>query len=234
MKKLMTLALVLTLALGLMLPALAEDASDCLVVTGTATVTLQPDTATIELGAQTRANSVGEAYRENSKVMDGLIAKVMELGLAREDIRTSQFNVYFEQAYDSMSTGAIRGNFNVTNMIVITIRDISKVSDILDAASQAGANNIYGLTFSSSKSTEAYHQALKKAVEDASAKAEVLAQAAGRTLGRIVKIEDTPIYGVPYGMENRISFEDAKASGAPILAGDASVVATVSLQFELK
>lgn len=236
MKKLMTLALVLTLSLTFLIPALADDDAGRLVVSGTATVTLKSDMATIELGAQTRASTVSEAYQENSKVMDALLAKVEELGVAREDIRTSQFNVYFEPNYDVLNSGAggVKGNFNVTNMVVITIRDITKVSAILDAASAAGANNIYGLVFSSSKNAEAYQQAMKKAVEDATAKAKVLAEAAGRSLGSILRIEDTPNYGVPVGLENRMNFTDAKASSAPILAGDASVMANVTLHFELK
>lgn len=237
MKKLMILVLSLVLLMAAFMPANAEGGDDRLVVTGTATVSLKSDMATIELGAQTRGRSVSEAYRENSRVMDALIARLEALGVKREDIRTSQFNVYFEQSYDSMTSAAnslINGSFNVSNMIVITIRDISQVSSILDAASETGANNIYGLSFTSSKSTEAYHQALKRAVADARAKAEILAEASGRTLGRLTLIEEQQSNGMPFGLENRMNFQDAKAGGAPILSGDASVMANVTLHFELK
>ncbi|HPA61053.1 MAG TPA: SIMPL domain-containing protein, partial [Clostridia bacterium] len=127
-----------------------------------------------------------------------------------------------------------KGVYVVNNMIFVTLRDIDKVSAALDAAAAAGANNIYNLVFQSSQSTEAYHKALTRAVEDARAKAEVLARASGRQLGELVRIESGDYAGLPYGIQNRADFAVAEGGGATILSGDVSVTAYVTLSFALE
>lgn len=235
MKRITTVALIAVLALSLALPALAEDGG-ALLVTGTATVSLQADVATVEIGAMTRGHSVADAQKENAAIMEKLVAEMGRLGIPAEDIRTSQFNVYFEQGESVVGTTSrlISGNYTVTNMVSITIRDIAKVSEAIDAAAAVGANNIYGLSFQSSKAAEAYHQALRRAVEDAKTKAMVLAEASGGALGAIVKIEANEAYGTPYGIMNRDSFAgDGAAKATPILSGDVSVTANVTITFGL-
>ena len=236
MKKFIVALLALTLALALSIPALAEDNGPRLVVTGSATVALPADSATIEIGAQTRGRTVGEAHRENGRIMEDVIREMEKFGVSKEDIRTSQFYVYFEQN-NSVYTAAenlIGGSYTVTNMVYITLRDITRVSEAIDAAAAVGANNIYNLTFQSSKSSEGYNQALKRAVEDAEAKAQVLAEASGKTLGDIILIESNDTYGAPYGIQNRADFAGEAAVNTPILSGDVSIGAFVTLTFALR
>ena len=155
MKKLITIALTFALMLSLALPALAEnDVEDMskLVITGNAIISLEADTATLEVGAQTRGKTVAEANQENIKVIDAIIAEMEKLGVEKKYITTSNYNVYFEQDYSVVGTAQslINGSFVVNNMLRIKIVDITKVSAVIDAASAAGANNIYGLDFQSS------------------------------------------------------------------------------------
>lgn len=236
MKKLIIALFALVLALSLAIPGLAENDTSKLIVTGTATVSLPADSATIEIGAQTRGRTVGEAHQENARIMEDVIREMEKFGVSKEDIRTSQFYVYFEQN-DNMYSAAenlIGGSYTVTNMVFITIRDITRVSEAIDAAASVGANNIYNLTFQSSKSTEGYNQALKRAVEDARAKALVLAEASGKTLGDIILIESNDTYGAPYGIQNRADFSGEAAVNTPILSGDVSISAYVTLTFALQ
>lgn len=239
MKKIISSLIALALLMALSIPALAESPAvkeHDLIITGTATVALQADMATIELGAQTRGRTVAEAHKENAGIMEQVIAEMEKLGVKKEDIRTSQYYVYFEQ--DSSVVNAaerlISGSYSVTNMLFITIRDITRVSDAIDAAAAVGANNVYNLTFQSSKSAEAYHQALKRSVDDARAKAEVLALATGQTLGDIIRVESVESYGMPYGIVNRENFAGEADWKTPILSGDVSVTANVTLTFELR
>lgn len=237
MKKILASILTLALILSLSLPALAENTAPqaTLVVSGLATLSLKADLATIELGAQTRGKTVAEAHRENVRIMDQIIAEMEKLGIAKEDIRTSQYYVYFEPDLSVVGTvqNMISGSFSVTNMLQITIRDVDKVSDAIDAASQAGANNVYGLTFQSSQAPDAQMQALKNAVENARAKAQVLAEATGKTLGDILKVETQDAFAFPYDGVARQSFA-AEAKSTPILSGDVTLSAAVTLTFALK
>lgn len=236
MKKLILSLLTLSLVLSLALPGVAEGEDAKLVVTGTATVSLQADSATIEIGAQTRGRTVGEAHKENARIMEDVIREMEKFGVSKEDIRTSQFYVYFEQNSNvySAAENLIGGSYTVTNMVFITLRDITRVSEAIDAAATVGANNIYNLTFQSSRSTEGYHQALRRSVEDAREKALVLAEASGKTLGDIILVESNEAYGAPYGIQNRADFLSEAAVNTPILSGDVSISAYVTLTFALK
>lgn len=245
MRKILSFMLTLALVLGLSLGALAQEPSAqvlpaplnsaTLVVSGTNSVGIKSDLATIELGAQTRGRTVGEAHQENIRIIDAVIAALEAAGVQREDIRTSSYYVYFEP--DGSMTGAvaslISGNFTVTNMLSVTIRDIDSVSTAIDAASAAGANNIYSLIFQSSKRQEAYHQALQGAVADARAKAEVLALAAGKTLGSLVKLESNELMGTPFESAADQKFAGEMATSTPILAGDVIITASVLVTFNL-
>lgn len=238
MKKILSILLILALALSLGLPALAEGnrpEKPLLVVSGTATVSLVADLASIEVGAQTRGQSVSEAHQANAAIMESVIAELGKLGIDKKDIRTTQYNVYFEPDYSLMSAAGQpqSGNYTVTNMLNITIRDISRVSAAIDTAAKAGANNVYSLMFQSTGQAEAYKEALEKAVADSREKAQVLANAAGNALGRIVKVESGEYYGGPYQYYTGGDVAAEAAKATPILSGDVSVSATVTLTFEL-
>lgn len=239
MKKLISTLLVLVLSLGLMATAFAAETPQepaQLVVSGSSTISLQADMAAIELGAQTRGKTVGEAHKANITIMEAIIAALAEVGIAKEDIRTSSYYVYFEQdgMYTGETSGPISGNFNVTNMVQVTIRDIEQVSAAIDAASVAGANNVYSLIFQSTKSKEASNQALALAVEDARAKALVLAAATGRELGELEKVESTDSYAYPMEGVLPDKFATEGQASTTILAGNVSVSSNVVLTYRLK
>lgn len=239
MKKLTALFAALVLILSLSATAFAEkdvDEMSKIVVTGNATVALTADMAMLDLGAQTRARTVGEAHKTNAQTIGAILKALKELGIPDKDIRTASYYVYFEPDYSV--TGAVErllnGSFSVTNMLQVTIRDVDLVSKAIDVAAEAGANNINSINFMSTQSNEAYNKALQRAVDDAKAKAAVLAQAAGRELGLIVKMEANEAYGVPYGISNRFDFDAKEAAATPIIAGDVSVTANVVVTFEMK
>lgn len=119
-------------------------------------------------------------------------------------------------------------------MLYVTIKDLDKLVQAIDSALAAGANSIYGLVFSSSKSTEAYHTALQRAVEDAQAKAKVLADAVGKELGDVITVTNEALYGGSFGARNAMDMMAGSEKGAAIITGDVSVTASVIVEYELK
>lgn len=237
MKKTFITLLALALLLTLSLPAMAEDTKKPgeLTITGSYTVILQADTATIEVGARTLDKTVAQAQAKNNAIMDEVIKQLTALGFDKKDIRTTQYYIGFEPDYSftTYSQQAENGNFSVTNMLGITVKDLSLLPKVIDTASAAGANNAYNLTFSSSKTKEAYQEALKMSVEDATEKAAVLAQAAGRELGEVLTMSATEGYQ-GYGMDARMMYAEGSAKATPILPGTQSLTASVSITYELK
>lgn len=233
MKRIFTLTLALLLTLSLGTAALAQEkAPASITVSGTATISVTADMATLQLGANTRAKTVQEAAKENDAIMQKVIQALKDLGIPEEDLVTSQYSVYSEIPYDVASSLRTPDPiYVVTNMLIVTVRDLSKVAPAIDAATKAGANQIVQLSFEASKHREAYDKALTRAVEDAQAKARVLAEAAGKKLGELTSINATEVFGVPYGAQNRFEMLDAASKGPSIISGDVSVNANVTLVY---
>ena len=232
MKKL--LALILTLMLALPAACLAETAAAdgaTITVTGSAVVTLEADYAQVSVGVSTSAKTVDEASKQNAEAIHTVIEALKAAGVKEDDIATSNYSVHAEYDYSSLGGQKLSG-YNVTNQLNVVIRDMAHIGATLDKATAAGANNIYNIQFLSTKADEAQDEATAYAVQDAMRRAELLAEAAGLTLGNIVSISDST-GGYAVVTRSYKSTLDA-AAGNSILPDDASVSASVTIVFELK
>lgn len=211
--------------------AFAEGAQGVIRVSGHAAVSLSADTAVLQIGVNTRKSTVQEAQAENTNLMNAVILAIREAGVGEKDVSTSQFDVYsaFDYKLDEQGNEVSIPCYQVSNMLSVTIRDLSILGAVLDAAMAAGANTTYGIQFSSSLENEAYQKALTRAVEDAAVKAQVLATAAGKQLGDLVLI-DASQQNHYYGITNTYNAKVAQDSAA-IVSGDVSVSASVIMEY---
>ncbi|MBE5775912.1 MAG: DUF541 domain-containing protein [Clostridiales bacterium] len=228
------LSLIVALLLSLSLPAFADE-DRTVTVEGSASVSLKADMATIEIGVETKHADVAAAQSENTRVMNAVIAALQACGISEDDLITSNFNVYTVYDYSYSSVGAEERimNYTVSNMLSVTVRDLTVIGQVLDVAVEAGANQIYGLNFTSTESNAAYQKALMRAVEDAQEKAQVLCTASQVELGKLLHI-DAQETGYVYGARNTFTMDAASAKGAAIVSGDVQVGATVTLTYEIK
>ncbi len=240
MRKIMVCLLSVLLAFALAMPALAQENERVMRVNGSATVSLAADTATIQIGVNTRKDTVREAQSENARLMAAVMQAIKDAGVDEKDIVTSQFNVFsnFDYEIDSFGKEIRKLHYEVQNNVSVTIHDLTMIGTLLDAAMDAGANTSYGITFSSTKQNEAYLKALARAVEDAQQKAQVLAAAAGVELGQLTQIttgQNTVVFGRDaYGISNTYSYDAKAAAGTSITSGDVSVMADVVLEYSFK
>lgn len=214
---------VLGAIVALTLPSLAQDtgspaptnADRTVTVSGTATIKAKPDEAVVSLGVQTEANTAQAALADNATKMTALIAALMDRGVAKDDIATSYVSIYPTYGNNGMD---ITG-YQAVNQIDVTIRDISKVGEVIDDAVKAGANLSNGITFKLSDENQGVNQALADAVANARSKAETLAGAGDAQLGQVVSIQEgsagytPPIY---YGRD--LAASSAGAASTPIQA----------------
>ena len=235
MKKMIAVCLA-CLLIVLSVPALAEENPRLIHVSGNATVALAADTATLQIGVNTKKPTVQEAQKENAALMNAVLDALHAIGIEDQDIMTSQFNVSSMSDYSVSPLGKeIRTQYyEVQNNVSVTVHDLTLIGQVLDAAMEAGANTSYGITFSSTKQNEAYEKALTRAVEDAMQKAGVLAAAAKVQLGNLVSMNATQNHAAgSYGVSNFFAYE-AKAMdrGTVIASGDITVNADVTLEYE--
>ena len=163
------------------------------VVTGTGTATVAPDIAKINLGI-TESGTVLKTVQDsvNTKSQN-LVAQIKKLGIADKDIKTISYYVYPQYDYTT-PTQRITG-YQVSTSYEITIRDFTKINDLLASATSFGANTIGGVNFdlSDDLKNKTLQDARDQAVTEAKTKAEGLAKAAGITLGKIINVsEETP------------------------------------------
>jgi uncharacterized protein len=201
-------------------------------VSGTGRVTLVPDKATINVGVRTEADEVKDALNGNTAQANAISRVLQDLGIAEEDIQTSNFNIYPSERYNPM-TGQVEGKyFVVENTVNVTVRDLSSLGDVLSSVVDAGANNIYGINFDIEDRDEAVAEARKLAIEDAKAKAEAIAAEAGVSLGDLINVS-------VYGGSSPITYYDAKGgayaeSDVPIAAGTLTILMECNLTYEIK
>ena len=211
-------ALVFSLALPAAAPfALAESPPATLTVTGEGASDVAPDLATLTIGVTTTADTAANALTANSAALSVMLDRLRAAGIADRDLQTSNLSVnpqWSDYSKSSGSTTEISG-YTVVNMVTVRIRQLDTLGAVLDAAVADGANTLNGLTFGLSNPRPALDAARQAAVEDARAKAELYAAAAGVGLGRIVQISEGGGYGGPAPM-----YDSAKspAGSVPIAA----------------
>ena len=238
MKKIIVVCMV-CLMIILSVPALAEESPRIIRVSGNATVALAADTATLQIGVNTKKLTVQEAQKENAALMNAVLDALHSIGIEDQDIMTSQFNVssMFDYSVSSLGQEIRTQYYEVQNNVSVTVHDLSLIGQVLDAAMEAGANTSYGITFSSTKQNEAYQKALTRAVEDAMQKAGVLAAAAKVQLGNLVSMNATQNqYAMGgYGISNAYVYEAKSMDrGTVITSGDITVSADVTLEYEFQ
>ena len=202
-------------------------------VTGTGEIILVPDMAYINVGVHTEAEDVSTAVANNNRQANDIIKAIAKLGIEEKDIQTSNFNVYTMNNYDNM--GNVTGtSFSVDNTLYIIVRDLPKLSEILDAALVAGANQIYGINFDIADRQAALARARDLAIEDAQNKAQSVATTIGVTLGKIqnVNIVNNSYVQSAAGYQGGgMGSADTAASTVPISAGQIVVNASADLVF---
>jgi uncharacterized protein len=200
------MALVAALLINGLLPAQAaqtgttQPVSRTITVVGRGEVKVKPDVATTTVGVEALGPSVDTAMADAQARMTSILDALKKLGIAEKDIQTSNFSINFERQGSpeprpaAQSTpGAFEppaGFYRVSNMVQVTIRDLTKVSDVIDTAVKAGANNVWGISFGLDDTDALEANAREAAVADAKARAEALASLTGVRVGSVMAISE--------------------------------------------
>ena len=233
MKK--TVALLLALLMILSVPALAFADNDAeITVTGTGEVLVAADMAVVNLGVTATDPEVLTAQAKANEAIASVRAALLEIGVAEADISTDYLNIYAMYDYSSYGTEKITG-YNANSTLAIKVSDIEKVGEVIDAAFGAGANTLNGISFSAKDTTEANEQAMRAAVADARAKAEILADAAGLRIRGIEDIVEQSTYTYDQRGSGKVFQESAAdaGGGTVIQAAKLTVSSTITVTFRV-
>jgi uncharacterized protein len=199
----------------------AADDEDTITVTGVGTAESVPDEAQMSFGVETREATARAAVAANADAARRIINALRHAG-ARE-LATQYVSVYPTTGENGLISG-----YSASNS-VSAVSDVEHAAALIDAAAEAGANQISGPGLSTSNAEELYREALAEAVTEARERAQVLAKAAGRSLGEISAVVEgggsTPI---PYAERAALD------ASTPIVPGEQETSATVTVTFSLR
>jgi uncharacterized protein len=228
---------VLSFALGTAVPASAQEPSTpavpAIVTTGEAVVRRAPDRAFLVASVEARARDPKEAQTQNAKAMSAVQARVASAGIPKEAVRTLGYNI--QQEFDFTNGRRVPRGYVARNAIEVRVDALESLGELLDAVVQAGATSIGGIRFDLRDRAGAEREALRLAVADARARAEAAASGVGRTIDRVLRIDDTRREiprPVPMAMMAR---EAAQADAAtPVEAGEIEIRAQATLTVSIK
>lgn len=201
-------------------------------VTGEATIMLVPDVVTFTVGVQTLSKTVKAAVAENNAKTESILKALRAGGAKDEELQTRNFSVWPQMNYRENQAPVIQG-YQVSNEIVVRKDDPAAASTLLSAAIDAGANTGGGLSFVVSDPAEGDDEGLVAAYINARSKAELLAQAAGRTLAGVVSINEGGPASEPRPPTPVMRDMAMSVGNVPVEKGTQQKTYTVSVVFAL-
>lgn len=212
-------------ALMLAAPAWADQSAPKIVVTGVGEAAMRPDMATVMLTVLREGETAREALDAANEAAAAVLAALKEEGIADRDLQTSGLSVQPDYVYPQPTDGKPQQprivSYRVLNTITARLRDLSKVGAVIDRAVTLGVNQGGDIQFGNADPKPALEQARKRAVEDARARAEVLAQAAGAQLGGLFEIVEDAGGEPPRPIGVQVMRMEA-ADSVPVEAGENS------------
>ncbi len=203
-------------------------------VGGLGKVTATPDLAHVQLGVQIQKSSAKAAREAAAATMANVVAAIKKLNVDDKDIQTTQVSLTAVYDYPNNSAPVLRG-YQLTNQVAITVRDLSKLSDVIDGGVAAGATTVDGISFDVADRTSLEAQARDAAAKDARAKADVYAKSLGLSIMGVASVSEqvsTPVWYAPnYAMPAAGALDKAAATPTPIQAGSTDITITVQVSF---
>jgi|SRR5579864_258612 len=212
-------------------------------VTGVGKISAAPDIAVISMGVLSHGATAREALAANSEAMAALLDTLKQHGIAGKDVQTTQIQVSPQYSQPQPGRGGRQGGgefiprivgYDVTNMVQLTARDISKLGTVLDAVVQAGANQMHGISFRIDHPEKLLDEARKRAMADAKHKAELMAGEAGVVVGLPKRIQETGPTEPPRPYQLGARAAMAAPAPVPVAGGEEELSVTVHVVYELK
>lgn len=207
---------------------------DTITVTGFGEASGTPDLATVQLGVSVLDDDVSEAIAQSNATVGDITQALIATGVLEEDIQTTNFNVWPEDRYDP-ETGFPSGErvFRVESTLQVKVQGTENVGDVIQAALDSGANNIYGLNFSIDDPSALVSEARAAAIEDAKERAGEIADQLGVQLGDAILVAESSSGGAPFITSVAAMEIGIGGGGPPISPGESTVTAQISITFAL-
>ena len=200
---------------------------------GEGKVLAKPDVAVISLSIVTEAPGSKSAQDDNSKKSKAVTDFLKSKNIGEKDIKTTGYNIYPQYKYPKYNKPEIVG-YSVSQTLEVKVRDLEKVSEILDGIVGAGVNQVNSLSFEIDNPESLKAEARKKAIDDAKKRADELEDQLGVDLGKIVNFSEST-----GGFQPQIFYEKAAVGGfggegPSVPSGENEIAVNVTLTYQIK
>jgi uncharacterized protein YggE len=229
------LGLLLLILAGASAAALAQQPPvSSIRVTGDARVTAKPDRVQIDIGVSTRAPQSQDAAAQNARQVEAVLAAVRKAAGPAAVLKTISYSLNPNYQYHPNGGEPTIDGYTANNVVQVTLDELAKIGAVIDAATQAGANHVQAIQFTLRDQAAVRAQALREAATRARAEAEVLAEALGLKVMRVLSVEESSpgivpvrvLAGAPRTMVTA-------AAPTPVETGTLDVTANVTLSVEV-
>lgn len=198
--------------------------------TGEAVVTVKPDRAQIDIGVVTQADTSQAAVAQNAQKLEATLARLRQILSPTADVKTISYTVTPNYRYPKEGGEPTITGYTATNVVRVTLDDLTQIGKVIDATTASGANRIQNLQFTLKDEQAAQLQALREAAVKARRKAEALAFALGLKITRVLSVVESSPVSIP---ARDVAYARAEAASTPIEPGTIEVRANVSLTVEV-
>jgi uncharacterized protein YggE len=205
--------------------------------TGQGTISAKPDQAVVEIGVVSQGATAAAAAAQNAKQTERCLAELGQLLGPGRKLRTTNYSVRPNYQYPKPGATPTITGYTATNVVEVTLDDLSLVSKVIDTATQSGANVVQRLQYQLKNPATVRAQALRQAAEQARISADAIAAGLGVKVVRVLSAEEaTPEPGVRVAMYKREMAPPEPGGAAPptpLEVGMIEVSVTVLLRVEI-
>ena len=233
-KNLWVVLMAMLLCLGMSSVAMAAPGPGPAVisVSGQGRADVAPDMAVVNIGIVTTGKTAQLAQAENARVASDVTAALGQLGIFSKDIQThyTMSPVYEKGDYRKAA------GYRASNTVTVTVNDVAKAGQVIDAALSSGATDVNGLSFGLKDARSVRNTALQMAVQDARSKADAIAAALGVKIVGIQNVKEDGGNFARYEVANArlAKLDGGAAADTPVSAGNVEVNADVHIDFQIQ
>jgi len=202
-------------------------------VAGDSIVQALPDTAIIGITVVTQNRNAISAQQDNAAKTDAVVRALKAAAGTGAEVKTSGYSLQPQRVYRENQPPTITG-YEARNSVTVTLSDLTKVGSVIDAAAQAGANDVAGIAFTLRQDRQARDRALSEATREAVSKAQVIASALGGRVVRIVEVQEEGFQQrPPVPLQGEVMMMAKTSVATPIEVGSLDIRSRVQLIAEI-
>lgn len=200
--------------------------------TGEGITSVVPDQAGISVTIETRSAGAQEASQGNAAKVEAVLSRLRSILGQRAEIQTTGISLSPVQTFPRDGAPPQTVGYLASNTLRVTMNELSGAGRVIDAAVEAGATRVGGVTFGLRDPEPARAQALKLAAQRAKMQVEAIASGLNVRVGAVVRAEESAqVFGVPADRFGAAA--GAPSATTPVEGGLVEIRANVLLEMEI-